>query len=170
MNTNYKNNLSIFKRYKKDYPFSSKLNQFLELWEVESINNGLFSRIDTTDSDQYDTLESITDYYNKTGNLIVWSGASFETIFGNERSNILFRAWHDYYHIVNQFSFDLEGESMTAYRQIADLPSDWLFEKQLVLCEVIGQGLYNIKFGEFPKNQRDFTISYLTHGLLDRQQ
>lgn len=155
---------AALRRYKAEHPFSQRLNEWIEEHLLGLRRRELIAGIDFTEDNSYDNLEAITKYFNETGRLIVWNGASENTIFGYHLNNTLFRAWHDYVHITNQFDFTTEGESMTAWVQAAELPSEWYFEKQLILCEVIGQVLYHKYHNEFPVNQRLFAINYLETG------
>ncbi len=152
------------KRYKSTEPFSDRLNnKIVDLMEG-FIQSGIIDGIDYTDSDRYDTFEAITDYYNEHHRLIVWRGASDGSVFGDPKINHLFRAWHDLMHILNKFDFSTEGESMTGFLQMAQLPEDWHFERQLILSEVIGQVLYYKYHNEFPTDQRAFALYHMFSG------
>lgn len=158
-------NLSTFNRLKQSVPFSERLNDWIVSHMETLVRTGQIDGIDYTDDEGYDTLENITKYYNDTHRLMIWQGASDNTIFGDPKVNLLFRAWHDYEHIVNQFPFTTEGESMTAFKQIAQLPQEWGFEQRLILTEVIGQVLYNhYHNGAFPVDQRRFAVGYMQNG------
>ena len=45
------------------------------------------------------------------------------------------------------------------------LPSDWVFEKELINAEIIGQAHYFYKNNSFVKNQRLFTSMYLNNSI-----
>lgn len=162
--------LAVIARYKSTVPFSKRLNTWMSNYLQDLIATGKIDAVDYTDDDSYDTFDKVKAYYDQTNRLKVWSGASKGTVFGDELSNWRFRAWHDYIHITRGFQFTTEGESMTAFVQAAELPEEWQFEKNLILCEVIGQVLYNAHHnGEFPTNQRKFAINYLSTGDITKK-
>ena len=71
------------------------------------------------------------------------------TIFGYAKINHMFRCWHDYIHITQNFSFDEIGEKNTAIYQKNQLPINWAFERELILIEVSGQVDYFVKNNRF---------------------
>lgn len=157
-------------RYKKSVPFSERLNDWITEKVAQLVSDGHIDGIDFTDSDDYGTLEAIKNYYKDTHRLIVWTGGSDDTIFADPEVNWAFRAWHDYVHIVNDLPFTVEGESLVAFLQAAELPKDWYLERQLILSEVVGQVLYNhFHNGEFPSDQRAFTVHFCLTGDVRRR-
>jgi hypothetical protein len=127
--------------------FNAKVEQI-----AKSINIEL-----TAESRDCDSLEKITNYYNRTGIVMVWTGASENTIFGNEMVNFKFRAWHDLIHITGQHAFDAKGERAVMEEQQRQAPEF----KDLIECEVIGQVEYFEATGKFPDNQIEFAKQYL---------
>lgn len=114
-----------------------------------------------------DTFEGLCAHYEKTGRILVWSGASDKTIFGDCEINYAFRAWHDASHIRGGFDFSLSGEIQTAGLQALDLMSIYgkgkaydAFER-LLFAEIIGQALYERANGGFPIDQIGFARCYL---------
>ncbi len=115
------------------------------------------------------TLEELTSHVRKTGRMLVWNGASENTIFADPEVNYAFRAWHDWQHLMYQFPFTLEGERAAAEAQIAQLSR--LYDgaalarfARLVLCEVVGQAEYKERTGDFPTDQVAFARDWLaTH-------
>ena len=113
------------------------------------------------------TLEELSDHVAKTGRMLVWSGASENTIFADAEVNYAFRAWHDWQHLTYQFPFTLEGEKAAAACQIADIAA--IFGQsaavkrfaRLIWCEVVGQAEYKERTGEFPTDQVDFARNWL---------
>ena len=96
------------------------------------------------------------------GRLVVWSGASDLTIYGDARVNHAFRAWHDALHLSLNAPFTLEGETRVAIEQARLIGSDaWA---HVVLAEVVGQAEYLAKHGSFPADQTAFILSYLKTG------
>jgi hypothetical protein len=115
-----------------------------------------------------DTLDKITSYHTNTGNLLVWSGASDNTIFGDAQVNYMFRAWHDFIHIKHQLPFTQQGEHEVMLIQqqnvmaMEDLSDD---EKRFVClileAEVDGQIEELKQTGKFVEDQVQFTLNYL---------
>lgn len=104
------------------------------------------------------SLAEIVSVYTSTGRLVVWSGASDQTVWQSPEANWLFRAWHDYTHILGMHEFDTDGEIATARRQIAGLDDH---AAQLVWSEIVGQLEYFNKFGKFPADQVKYTLNYM---------
>lgn len=146
-----------FKRYKLDWPFSPKLNQFIidnQYKYPYVINNELH------------TLVEITEFYKSKGVLGVSDIGCENTIFGNKNINLAFRAWHDSIHIKHNLPFTLEGE-LAVFNEIqSQLHCNYYFEKLLLYGDIIGQTLYYEKYKVFPDNQRDFVIDFLTKNLI----
>lgn len=107
-------------------------------------------------------------YVEKHHRFMVSSENSDNTIFACAETNACFRAWHDWTHYILRAPFTLDGELAVAHRQIEDITrvfghdSDAQTFAVLIMCEVYGQALYRMKHGEFPGDQRDFTINWLT--------
>lgn len=126
---------------------------------------------DTTENESLcDTLEKITLYWHEHHKVLVWSGASDKTIFVDPETNMAFRAWHDYHHIVNQFPFTMEGEMLTAGEQVVDVQSrmcrQFDYRERIIACalidiEVVQQARYHQTFGWFVKDQYQFAKDQL---------
>lgn len=92
--------------------------------------------------------------------LVVWDGASDQTIFRDARVNHAFRAWHDMGHVVGVHPFTLEGERAACRWQLKALLTrfpdapEWLLE--VIRREVIGQAEYYEQTGAFPADQEAF--------------
>jgi hypothetical protein len=91
------------------------------------------------------------------------------TIWGCRETNYAFRAWHDWHHLKLDAPFDLAGETAVANSQAGDLinlygaatsrpGSPW---RKLLEAEVIGQARYMDYHGQFPTDQKGFTLHYL---------
>lgn len=112
------------------------------------------------------TLEQLQSRVTKTGRLLVWSGASDATIFGDAETNYAFRAWHDWCHWRYSLPFNLDGEREAAKRQIEHVAQlygerqSWHFGN-IVWAEVVGQAEHFAAFGGFPEDQRAFTKAYM---------
>ena len=83
----------------------------------------------------------------------MWSGASQDTIFGSCEANWLFRAWHDYMHILTLGEFNPQGETIVALKQMSQVGSVFA---EIIRIEVIEQVNYFQKYGCFPENQLKF--------------
>lgn len=97
-----------------------------------------------------------------TGPLVIWDGASDQTIYQDARVNHAFRAWHDAAHMAGHFPFTLEGEHAACEFQIAQaravfprLPESLA---AAIRAEVIGQAEYFAANGMFPANQLVFHL------------
>jgi hypothetical protein len=162
-------NIQTLNRLKSNCPFSGRLNTFIKEYIDDLINCNLIKGIEYTDKDNYDTLEKITNHFKETGNIIVSTIGTDNNIFGNRETNLLFRVWHDFIHIKYQYDFSLNGESLTAFKQVSELQTSWNFEKMLLMTEIIGQWLYFNKYNDFIVDQRKFTIDYLICGEITKK-
>lgn len=91
--------------------------------------------------------------------LVVWSGASEHTIFGDARVNWAFRALHDALHLNTGLGFSPEEEielGRIQANQYTGLMAD------LVYIEVAKQAEYYLKSGLFVTDQVLFDLSELT--------
>lgn len=93
------------------------------------------------------------------GRLVVWSGGSDKTIYGDRAVNWAFRAWHDSLHLKLNAPFTEAGETQVALEQARIIGSDtW---GKIIIGEVVGQTEYFNKFGHFPADQVEFMRNYL---------
>lgn len=102
----------------------------------------------------FETLKS-----NSTAGLVVWAGASDQTIYGDSKVNHAFRAWHDSLHIKLNAPFTLEGERLVGLEQARILKSD--LQGQIIVAEVVGQIEYYSGYSLFPIDQVKFIKNYL---------
>lgn len=146
-------------RLKSSAPFSQRLNDFIvSRANAISYLSGDFKEVDFEEF----KFQSIANGYMKIDNKHCEN-----TIFGDPEINIMFRAWHDSIHLELNEDFSPMAEVRVAFKQIAELPQDWLYERQLILMEVAGQVAYNDKHnGAFPENQREFTINLIANGTM----
>lgn len=139
---------------------------------------------DTTDNgDEVNTLDKIKNYFNETGRVKVWTGASHATIFGYPHVNHAFRAWHDYVHIMWNYEFTPEDELKVMRVQqnnLVDILTPmftegmWEGDKgvytrdqvrkfvKYLEAEVQGQIEYEREHGQFPEDQRAFFERYIS--------
>jgi hypothetical protein len=138
----------------------------LQFTLFESVTNYFASFIDYEVAENApDTFEGIKEHYENTGKLLVWNGASDNTIFSNPQSNYAFRAWHDFCHIKANADFTPSGERDTMLLQIRMvMDCEHLSKRAKDICtkilqvEVLSQLQHALQFGDFPENQRHFAI------------
>lgn len=148
-------------RMKDNIPFSTKLNNWIDKWYLGKIGIFEFTDIDNFDpNDLKGTFLEHKDYFKQVGRIRIWKGASNNTIYGDPKVNLYFRAWHDYTHITNDLGYSPIEESIVAEIQKSQLPEDWIIERKLIDIEVTGQVQYHHLNGEFVKDQRQFTAIY----------
>lgn len=141
-------------------PLSNRLEAYIIDWF--SLHSSKFELIDE------DPFEEGEEWYQqwrtsfeKTGKMQIWTGASSSSIHSSALVNIYARAWHDWTHYCNNWDFTPVQETNVCHAQQAELPEDWYFEKQLLEADIIGQLQYLEENGEFPEDQRAFTMKYL---------
>lgn len=96
---------------------------------------------------------------NQVSGLVVWSGASEKTIYGDPSVNWAMRAWHDSIHLKLNAGFDVLGEKRVALEQARLIGSDQM--GLVLMAEVQGQVEYFEKHGSFPVDQVLFVRNYL---------
>lgn len=117
-------------------------------------------------ADAPDTYRTLVAHYDKTGRIVVWSGASERTVFACRETNYAFRAWHDSKHILFNLPFTMDGEAEVMRLQQADVRALYDGQRADLFCnileaEVIGQGEYNMLYGGYPADQVAFVAAYL---------
>lgn len=118
------------------------------------------------------TYEEVIHQIEAHGIIVVWSGASEHTIFGDPEINYAFRAWHDWCHWRGRSDFSPSGEMGVAHMQCehfitlyGDTPRTRRWCK-IVEAEIIGQMRYREQHGEFPIDQYAFVVDYLNKEAL----
>jgi len=112
--------------------------------------------------DAPDTYVKLRAHLDRTKQMLVWSGASENTIFGEPEINWAFRAWHDWCHYYGAHPFTPEGERAVVEMQCSHLLlfyGDSLQTRQwmkILRAEIIGQQQYFHQHGHFPHDQRAF--------------
>jgi hypothetical protein len=91
--------------------------------------------------------------------LVIWSGASDNTIYQDASVNWAFRAVHDALHLETGLGFSHAHEVEVGRIQAARCTSDLM--RELVYCETALQALYHEKTGLFVADQVEFTINHL---------
>lgn len=101
--------------------------------------------------------DTVNGLYTTQG-LVVWSGASENTIWGSERANWAFRALHDQLHLKTGLGFSPAEEIEMGRIQAAKFEG---LMADLVYIEVAGQAEYYLKTGQFVSDQIAFTMELL---------
>lgn len=110
------------------------------------------------------SFEELAAHYKKTKRILVWSGASDNTIFGDEEVNWAFRAWHDWVHLTQNFPFTTAGEAAACHFQIAQLKKVYGDSQEterwaaIIIAEVKEQTEYFEHTGNFVDDQRAFNL------------
>jgi hypothetical protein len=142
-------------------PLSEKLDTFILKWFNR--HSHLF---EFTDEDTFEEGEAWYKQwryqFQTTGKMKIWTGKSQNSIYGSSIVNIYARAWHDWCHYTNALDFTLSNELLVAEFQIASLPESWEYERLLIEADTKGQSLHYEEWGQFPKNQRDFVLNYVS--------
>jgi hypothetical protein len=100
-----------------------------------------------------ETFQDLVQHFSATKTLVVWSGASDNTVWG-QQGNWQFRAWHDWVHILVAGQFEKQGEILVMREQQRQVSSTFM---QLVLeIEILGQLKHQSQFGTFPVDQIEF--------------
>jgi hypothetical protein len=121
-----------------------------------------------------ETLDQLNAHIETTGRMVVWSGASDNTIYADAETNWAFRAWHDWCHWKAQLPCTLAGEIAALDMQIEHLKTLGLltaFREAALRAEVEGGArLFEIT-GRFPDDPRRFALTWLKrHGVTHNDQ
>lgn len=133
---------------------------------VQTITRRIFPcGYDVSDNAPED-YDSLLSHHKKTGRVLVWSGASDQTIFACRETNYSFRAWHDSKHILRKLPFTQAGECAAMKAQQSDIcalydgpQADYYYV--ILDAEIMGQFHYNAARGGFPVDQMGFVSAYL---------
>jgi len=104
--------------------------------------------------------------------MVVFSGGSETSIYGDREVNYTFRAWHDWCHWRGRYDFSFEGEAAVCTMQGdhlhtlygSSLRTRWW--KRILHAEIIGQREFFDANGIFPEDQRAFVERYLAGQIL----
>jgi hypothetical protein len=114
----------------------------------------------------YEELKALLDNGKQ---IVVFSGGSGKTIYGDKRVNYAFRAWHDYCHWNGKVPLTMDGEVAAFELQCRQLYDTFGFNGQtlrwrnILHAEVVGQAQYYERHKRFPINQRMFVEHYLAN-------
>lgn len=96
--------------------------------------------------------------------LVIWSGASENTIFADSRVNWAFRAIHDNCHLKSGLGFTVDDELTLGHYQASLESCPYL--KAITECEIGAQALYYKQNGVFVPNQLAFAKETLSNNSL----
>lgn len=99
-----------------------------------------------------------SDLFNATS-LVIWSGASDQTIFQDPKVNYAFRALHDSLHLKTRLGFSVEAEIELGRIQASQYESDLM--RELIFCQVSMQASHYKTTGQFVVDDFGFTMQYL---------
>ncbi len=114
-----------------------------------------------------ETYDELIAHLDAGGRMIVYSGGSERTIYGDPEVNFAFRAWHDWCHWRGRYDFSHEGERAACAMQGDHLiarygeSSETRRWRRILQAEIIGQREYFDRHGTFPEDQRAFVAAYL---------
>lgn len=118
----------------------------------------------------YDRYPYLREHFQKHGEIIVASDYSSKTVYGSAPINHAFRAWHDYIHVKHDLPFTPEGEFRVFTIQGEQLMNYLDYSQQAfkfyeyLYIEIVGQFLYKERHKEFPNDQLQFALNWLTRG------
>lgn len=123
------------------------------------------------------SFKALRREYEKRGRITVYNGAPATCIFDDPDINVMFRAWHDFCHLMLDADFTVYGEYRAAQLQMQHVVTLYgngptaLEFCALVDAEVNGQALYYHRRKEYITDQRAFVEAYLTdrHKALARR-
>jgi len=96
--------------------------------------------------------------FGRCGELVVWSGASEQTIFDDPSVNWAFRAVHDNLHLKYGFDFTVADEMELGRMQASMMPGKL---GDLIYADIVGQAEFFLKNGHFPVDQKAFISKYI---------
>lgn len=155
--------MAKYKAFDASKVLSMGLNQ-----AIHTISERLFpTGYDVSETEAPETYEALCDRLNAGKSMIVYSGASEDTIYGDREINWAFRAWHDWCHWRGGFDFTAEGEAQAVEMQIGHImqvygdSEDTRKWAEILRAEVNGQLQYLTIHGDFPQDQAAFIKAYL---------
>lgn len=113
------------------------------------------------------TYDELTAHLAAGRKLVVWSGGSRGTIYGDPETNYAFRAWHDWCHWIGSHPFTPAGEAAVCLMQCKQITTDFgddcrtKFWRSVIEAEVIGQNTFAHMHKRFPDDQLGFVLAYL---------
>ena len=117
--------------------------------------------------DAPDTYEKLVAHFESGARLVVYSGGSDKSIFGDPEINYHFRAWHDWCHWQGHHDFSMRGEYAVYEMQCAHIvrfygdthmTRRW---RTILFADGMGQKAYHEKYGTFPDDQFAFVREFI---------
>ena len=145
-------------------PLDQGLNAAILFITSRLIPNGYLAADDAPS-----TFEALVSQFDAGNMMVVYSGRSDHTIYGDAAVNHAFRAWHDWCHWKGTFPLSPDGEAEACQMQcdqlydLYGLNAHTLRWASIIKAEVIGQAIYFERHGRFPGNQRLFIQHYLAN-------
>jgi hypothetical protein len=137
----------------------------------ESLNNQILSlappHIGCEDAPNSYKALTLPSAYDSQGRLRVYNGGSERTIYGSNRVNLAFRAWHDSLHLQYGLTFQPDDEIELASIHASMIKGD--YEKRLIMADVKAQVLHWQKFNAYVEDQRGFVVDYLKTGKIEKR-
>ena len=124
--------------------------------------------------DAPDSYDKLVAHLNAGKPMVVYAGASEQTIYEDREVNYAFRAWHDWCHWRGGHRFNRQGEHAVYEMQCRHLvhfyddstrTRRWF---DILYAEIIGQQIYFEQRRQFPVDQRAFVEQFLA-GLAHEQ-
>ena len=151
-------------RYKGSVSFSPHLNKIIgEMFDITFFNTSGTPTVQLVTGQPYaDFAEMKKDIL--AGRLLISTDFCDNNIFGSEVVNQQFRAIHDYLHFMFDLDFTYENELLVNYNQaiVFKRAGATPYDLDLLNIETAGQIYYHKTTGNFPENQRVFTINELS--------
>lgn len=114
-----------------------------------------------------ETYDELIAHLDAGKRMLVYSGGSQRTIYGDPEVNYAFRAWHDWCHWRGRHDFSHEGEGRACAMQGNHLVTVYGESSQtrrwrrILHAEIIGQREFFDAHDVFPDDQRAFVERYL---------
>lgn len=114
-----------------------------------------------------DTDTEMFRHYQETGRICVWAGASDGTVFGDRKHNWMYRAWHDWCHIISGVCnrrhgplgcFEPSAEQDVTSFQLAPLGTAFA---EVVKVDTAGQTAYYGLHEQYVDHQGEFACHLL---------
>lgn len=157
--------MTINKAFDASKVFSFGLNQAIHTMALRLFPTGYL----VSETEAPETYQALCDRLNAGKPMMVYSGGSNETIYGDKEINWAFRAWHDWCHWKGGFDFTEEGEAAACEMQIEHLmqvygdSEDTREWASILRAEVNGQVQYEAIHGSFPQDQAAFIAAYVNN-------
>lgn len=148
-----------------------KLESYVSVKAIETANELGFGWQPAPDAP--DTYPSLQEAYKLSRTVLtdlpVSSLHCDTVVFPNQRTNYAMRYWHDTLHVRLDLSFALSNELELGLHHLSIAERDGIrkhsLEWEMLRVDLLGQNYLLGIAGRFPKDQRQFVIGCLQHGL-----